>query len=265
MTIPIFSIVIPVYNRAWSVRRAIESAILFSDGGIPIEIILVDDASTDNSVEVIENLINKNRNLPNISFQFIRHLINKGVCGAKNSGANAASGTWIVFLDSDDELISNTAENVYKTLKVNEKYPLHFFKCNGENDLLVDKANNSFELRDFNTYLRKGTNGESLPIVRRNVFIKNLYDEDLNGYESLSYLRIIRVHSFAVINSLVVRRYYTSHEDRLSSKAGMKRRYQDLAIGHLRIIKEHWVIISIPMLIKQYVRYLKSIVLLKLA
>ena len=48
MNIPIFSIVIPVFNRAWSVKRAVDSAISFSNGLILIEIVLVDDASTDN-------------------------------------------------------------------------------------------------------------------------------------------------------------------------------------------------------------------------
>jgi glycosyltransferase involved in cell wall biosynthesis len=223
MITPIFSIIIPVYNRAWSVRRAVESAIFFSDAKLSIEIVIVDDASTDNSVKVIEKLIGEKHNFPNVSFQFIRHLINKGVCSAKNSGAKSAFGTWIVFLDSDDELIRNTATNVYKMLKKNEQYPLHFFKCIGEDELVVDQANNGFEFRDFSTYLKKGTDGEALPIIKRKVFIKHLYDEDLNGYESLSYLRIVRAHSFAVVNLLVVRRYYTSHEDRLSSKTGMKR------------------------------------------
>lgn len=264
MTQPIFSVIIPVFNRAWAVRRAVESAIIFSNGNMRAEIILIDDASTDNSVEIIENLIEEKINFQNVTFKFIRHAINKGVCGAKNTGAKAASGTWLIFLDSDDELVKNTASDVYKVLMINEKYPLHFFKCIGENDLVESEASNNFQLRNFGAYLKSGTDGEALPVIKTAVFINYLYDEDVRGYESLSYLRIVKSNSFAVINSLIVRRYYTSHDDRLSSKEGMKRRYQDLAKGHRRVIREHRAVMSVHTLVKQYIRYMKSILLLKL-
>jgi glycosyltransferase involved in cell wall biosynthesis len=261
MTSQVFSIIIPVYNRAWSVRRAVESAIAFSNGSMRIEIILIDDASTDNSVEIIEKLIEVNLNLPSVTFKLIRHAVNKGVCGAKNSGAMAASGIWLVFLDSDDELVNNTASDVYKALMINEKYPLHFFKCIGENDLVTPEVSNNFQLRNFKTYLKNGTDGEALPVIKTVVFINHLYDEDVRGYESLCYLRIVKAYSSAVINSLIVRRYYTSHDDRLSSKEGMKQRYRDLAKGHRRVIREHWVEMSAHILFQQYLRYIKSILL----
>jgi len=245
MTPPVFSIIIPVYNRAWSVRRAVDSAIAFSNGNMRTEIILIDDASIDNSVEIIEKLIEEKIDFPNVTFKFIRHAINKGVCGAKNTGAKAASGTWLVFLDSDDELVKNTASDVYKALIINEKYPLHFFKCIGENDLVESEAFNNFQLRNFGAYLKSGTDGEALPVIKKVVFINHLYDEDLRGYESLSYLRIVKSHSFAVINSMIVRRYHTSHIDRLSSREGMKRRYRDLSKGHCRVILEHRAAMSV--------------------
>lgn len=264
MTPPVFSIIIPVYNRAWSIRRAVESAIAFSDGSMRTEIILTDDASTDNSAEIIASLIDEKYNLPSVTFKFIRHAINKGVCAAKNTGAKAASGIWLIFLDSDDELINKTASDVYKAVMINEKYPLHFFKCIGENDLLESEVFNNFQLRNFGAYLKSGTDGEALPVIKKVVFINHLYDEDVRGYESLSYLRIVKAHSFAVINSMIVRRYYTSHIDRLSSREGMKRRYRDLAKGHCRVILEHRAAMSVYTLVKQYMRYMKSILLLKL-
>jgi glycosyltransferase involved in cell wall biosynthesis len=258
MTSPVFSIVIPVYNRAWSVRRAVESAIAFSDEEVGTEILLVDDGSSDNSVEVIEELIREKRNSTNVRISFFRHATNKGVCAAKNSGAKAASGAWLVFLDSDDELIENTATAVNKALTANEKHPLHFFKCINENVLPVFEVNNNFELRDFRTYVRKGTNGEALPVVRREVFMRYLYDEDIRGYESLSYLRIVREFSVVVINSLAARRYYTSHEDRLSSKEGMRMRYKDLARGHLRALSEHHSDMGFTNFVAFMLRYFKA-------
>lgn len=260
---PFFSIIIPVYNRSWSVGRAVESAISFSKDDIGVEIIIVDDASTDNSVEVIEELIDKNLGMAGAPIKLIRHITNKGVCGAKNTGGKAASGKWLIFLDSDDELVGNIARAVYAALLDNKNYPLHFFKCIGENESVTPSVSNSFELRNFSLYLSKGTYGEALPVVFKDVFNEYPYDEDIRGYESLSYLRVVRKYSLVVINSLVVRRYFTSHDDRLSSKEGMRSRQRDMAVGHLRIIKEHSAVMTIPALIKQSLRYFRSLLIFK--
>lgn len=254
----VFSIVIPVFNRAWSIRRAVESAISFCAGRIDMEIVLVDDGSDDNTVEIVDNLIAQKSGLSSVSFKFIRHAHNKGVCAAKNTGAQAASGEWLVFLDSDDQLVENAWSEVYEALQVNSMHPLHFFKC-VEEDEPIAPAPNCFALMDLNVFLMKGTGGEALPVIRNAVFRKYLYDEDMPGYESLCYLRMVKAHSVAVVNTLVARRYYTSHEDRLSSPKGLRRRYRDLARGHLRVIEEHRCQLTVPALLKQYLRYVKSL------
>lgn len=256
MAQPFFSIVIPVYNREWSIRRAVDSAVNFDSSGLPLEIVLVDDGSTDRSVRIIEELLEENTTVGNISFKFVRHSTNKGVCGAKNSGARAASGAWVVFLDSDDELIPGKAAEVREALLSNSSCPLHFFKCVDEHAAFTNSLN-IVELRDFASYFKNGTNGEALPIVNRAIFLQYPYDEDINGYESLSYLRIVRDHSCAAINSLIVRRYYTSHESRLSSKKGMARRYRDLALGHRRVLREHGTLLGTTAYLKQCLRFLK--------
>jgi hypothetical protein len=143
-------------------------------------------------------------------------------------------------------------------LRANAQYPLHFFACVGEKGSLRPDAADVVERRDFNHFLLAGTGGEALPIVKNEIFRKYLYDEDIRGYESLCYLRLVRDHTHALLHSLVVRRYYTEHDDRLSSRAGMKRRWNDLAKGHLRVISQHRAIMSKRVLLKQCGRYLKS-------
>lgn len=253
-----FSIVIPVFNRAWSVSRAIDSAVTLADGQSSLEIVIVDDASTDNSVEIIDHCIAKYSDRENITFKFVQHKVNLGVCGGKNSGAFAASGEWLVFLDSDDELLAGTASEMQNSLLANKDYPLHFFRCVAENEVAPVVHARGAMLRDFNTYFRLGSDGEALPVVRRVVFCQFPYDQDINGYESLAYLRIIRTFRLAVVNSLAVRRYYTSHDSRLSSKAGMAKRYKNLAKGHLRVLKEHSAPLSIQNYVLQTARLLKA-------
>ncbi len=92
----LFSIVVPVFNREKLIRRCIASVAAqdFAD----YELILVDDCSTDNSLAVL-----RQAEAANVTVVALAR--NEGVGGARNAGVAAASGEWIVFLDSDDELV----------------------------------------------------------------------------------------------------------------------------------------------------------------
>jgi len=85
------SVVIPTYNRAALLPEAIESALAQSLG--PAEVIVVDDGSRDDSEEVVARF--------GPAVRYIRQA-NAGVGAARNTGARAASGEWVAFLDSDD-------------------------------------------------------------------------------------------------------------------------------------------------------------------
>jgi len=91
--VPTVSVIIPTYNRAHVVGQAIQSVLdqTYQD----FEIIVLDDASADHTEEIVK------------SFQdsricYIRHLKNRGAPWARNSGAQAAQGEFLAFLDSDD-------------------------------------------------------------------------------------------------------------------------------------------------------------------
>lgn len=84
--------VIPTYNRAYCIRHAVDSALAQTLGCT--EIIVVDDGSTDNTLEVLEQYKDRIR--------LIRQE-NRGVSAARNAGILAATSEWIAFLDSDDE------------------------------------------------------------------------------------------------------------------------------------------------------------------
>jgi len=102
---PYFSIVVPVYNRAHCVARVLESCIRqdFRD----FEVLVVDDDSTDDSVEVI-------RSFTDPRIKLLRHDKNRGVLPARNTALDAATGEWVVFLDSDDELVPNGLATMHK-------------------------------------------------------------------------------------------------------------------------------------------------------
>ena len=93
---PLITIGITCYNAADTIERTIQSAI--HQDWPNKEIIVVDDASTDNSFAVIETLAGSNSNI-----RVIRHEDNKGSPSANNTILNAANGEFIAFFDDDDE------------------------------------------------------------------------------------------------------------------------------------------------------------------
>ncbi|ERM80986.1 hypothetical protein P872_11810 [Rhodonellum psychrophilum GCM71 = DSM 17998] len=102
---PEFSIIIPSYNRASTIGRAIDSVI--GQTYTSWEIIVVDDGSTDNTREII------------LSFPHLRTFVQKnlGVSVARNNGASLALGNWLIFLDSDDELLEESLELFFNSIQ----------------------------------------------------------------------------------------------------------------------------------------------------
>ena len=103
---PKVSVVIPVYNVADYLSRCLES--LRCQTLLDIEIICVNDGSTDNSAEIIQEQMQIDSRIQLINKQ------NAGVAAARNTGIDAATGDMIVFLDPDDYLANNACERIYE-------------------------------------------------------------------------------------------------------------------------------------------------------
>jgi glycosyltransferase involved in cell wall biosynthesis len=104
---PIASIVIPTYNRAQLVLRAVASVQRQSLGDW--ELLVVDDASTDHTKARIEELAD-----PRI--EYVRRDVNGGVAAAQNTGLDRAAGRYVLFLHSDDELMPEFLWRLSETL-----------------------------------------------------------------------------------------------------------------------------------------------------
>jgi len=87
----LISVVIPTYNRAAVIRRAVES--VRAQKGVSLELIIVDDGSTDDTESMLQSMEGP------ITHVRIPH---SGVSAARNRGIREAAGNWIAFLDSDD-------------------------------------------------------------------------------------------------------------------------------------------------------------------
>lgn len=101
------SVIVPVYNSADFLDACVSSLDRQTIGGANLEIILVNDGSTDSSGEKCKELAKASKNIVYISKE------NGGVSSARNAGIEAATGKYIMFLDSDDELSEDSAQKLY--------------------------------------------------------------------------------------------------------------------------------------------------------
>ncbi len=99
MNPPLVSIIIPAYNSAGSLLRAVDS--VFTQTYRDFEVVVVDDGSVDQTKEVIFTYQDKVRYI---------NQDNRGPGAARNTGIQAALGQYLVFLDADDELLPNKLE-----------------------------------------------------------------------------------------------------------------------------------------------------------
>lgn len=99
----LISVIVPIYNAELTIKRCVESIINQSYKNI--EIILVNDGSTDSSKEICEEIIDERITLINQN--------NMGVSHTRNTGIKHATGKYICFIDSDDYLEFNHIQNMY--------------------------------------------------------------------------------------------------------------------------------------------------------
>ena len=103
------SIIVPIYNAEKYLSKCIRSII--NQTYTNLEIILVDDGSTDNSLNICLNFAKKDKRIRVITQD------NAGVSAARNQGINVLTGNYICFVDSDDWISKKAIEQLYNTFK----------------------------------------------------------------------------------------------------------------------------------------------------
>lgn len=107
---PSVSVVITTHNRAQLLPRAVRSA---QQAGSDLEVIVVDDCSTDETPEVCRNLA---------GIRYVRLSSNKGLSNARNVGIAESSSEYIAFLDDDDLRLPNSLEGQLRTITADSRY-----------------------------------------------------------------------------------------------------------------------------------------------
>lgn len=105
------SIIVPVYNCEKYLKNTVQFVLNQSYSNF--ELLLIDDGSTDNSLQICNDAANKDKRV------VVIHKENGGVSSARNCGIDAAKGSYIAFVDADDCIDSCMYERMISTLKLN--------------------------------------------------------------------------------------------------------------------------------------------------
>ncbi|MBO6133751.1 MAG: glycosyltransferase family 2 protein [Lachnospiraceae bacterium] len=105
---PLISVIIPVYNVEKYLRRCVKSVL--SQTYKNLEVLLIDDGSTDRSPDICDELAKKDKRIRVI------HQENRGVASTRNNGVRAASGDLIAFIDSDDFVTKDYLDVLYQDM-----------------------------------------------------------------------------------------------------------------------------------------------------
>ena len=130
------SIIIPVYNSEDFLSQCLDSII---DQSLKeIEIICINDGSTDNSLNILEDYANKDKRI------VIIDKVNEGTGKARNIAIEQASGEYLYFVDSDDWIEERTCENLYS---ISKKYNLDLLQTTSFN--LIKESTEKTKITDF--------------------------------------------------------------------------------------------------------------------
>ena len=115
---PMISVIVPIYNVEKYVHESIES--ILNQTFIDFELIIVDDASPDGSLEICQELAQYDTRI-----KIIRHTYNQGLGAARNTGMYQSRGKYIAFLDSDDLMVPTALETFYNAAMKNNADVVH--------------------------------------------------------------------------------------------------------------------------------------------
>lgn len=130
---PLVSIIIPIFNVEKYICDCLYSVV--SQTYRPLDVILVDDRGTDNSMKLVLEFIDQHKD-EGIRYSVVTHEKNRGLSVARNSGTQHASGDYVLYLDSDDQIVPNMVElSVSAALDMDSDFTI----CDYYSDELADK------------------------------------------------------------------------------------------------------------------------------
>jgi glycosyltransferase involved in cell wall biosynthesis len=177
------SIIIPTYNREETLKRCVDSILdQYYEG---LEIIIIDDCSQDDTVSYLKSLAQ--------SFSFIKIVYNKinyGVNYSRNRGIELASKEYILFIDSDDELLQGGLNIIKRSIEVYNGVT-HFLFIISDREKDFEKLTQPIQV-SYKEWIKGHYSGDFTHVVQSNIMKQFLFYENFRLFEILNWLRIKR-------------------------------------------------------------------------
>ena len=199
---PTVSVVLPTYNRVRTLERAVHSVL--SQSFTDLELIVVDDGSTDNTHELMTRLAKSDSRV-----RYIKHPANLGQSGARNTGIANAAGKFIAFQDSDDEWLPDKLQRQVDEMR---SLPPDVGMVYCLMRRVTPEGKEVFRARKFHQgdaniyrqglmYAFRGIGIQSC-LFRREVFdVCGRFDEQMNALEDMEMLiRVARKYRFSCLD-----------------------------------------------------------------
>lgn len=231
------SIIIPVYNCEKYLNKCLSS--VKNQTYKNYEIIIINDGSTDNSLNIIKNFVKENSKCKYINQK------NKGLSDARNNGMNISTGEYIFFLDSDDEIPNDAIENL-----------LHCAIKN-QSDIVIGNMINYNSKNKYNNYTSKYIKNLNLVsykdypklfsfvhaagklyksnLIKNIKFISNVKHED-NYFNYSLYLKNIKISM--ITNTVYYHRIRENGEKSITQSLDINS-FKDLIINYDKVIEEN--------------------------
>ncbi len=222
------SVIIPTYNRASLLKRAVDAVLAQT---YPVnEIIVVDDGSTDETEKLVE------REYPQV--KYLRQE-NKGVSAARNEGIKNSTSNWLCLLDSDDSWQANKLENQVIALTENPDYLIcHTNETWFRNGKILNQGKKHKKMGGhiFQHCLPLCVISPSSVMIKKTLFNEiGLFDETLAACEDYDmWLRICCQYPVLFIDEALTNKY-GGHDDQLSRQHWGMDRFRIIALE--KIIK----------------------------
>lgn len=230
---PLISVIIPTYNRAQVILRAINSVV--SQSFQDFELIIIDDGSNDETREVVDKFFyEKGLGHQKYRYFFIK---NHGVSYARNTGAKFARGEWLAFLDSDDEWLEDKLLKQVNIIKENSELKIvHGNEVWIRNGVRVNpmKKHQKFGGDIFTKCLPLCLMSPSTIIIKKDLFFYHKgFREDFPVCEDYDFwLKLTYNNPVGFVEDFIINKY-GGHPDQLSRRFNSMDYYRIIALNEI--------------------------------
>lgn len=179
---PEISVIIPLYNKEKIIRQCVDS--ILTQTFQNFELIIVNDGSTDNSLEILEKIQDSRICIINQE--------NGGPSKARNTGIKNANADWLYFIDADDCATSGCLQHFYELIQLNPQIEMfcgEVLLCRNNKNRIAKTYINGIVKNPFKIFVQNKLfqcSGSS--IYSKNLCMNHLYDERLRRFEDLECL-----------------------------------------------------------------------------